>query len=37
MQLVGVGSPEMVTLNFTFFPAIQANSGLYTVQILVGM
>jgi hypothetical protein len=37
MQLIGVGSPEMVTLNFTFFPAIEGNSGLYTVQILVGL
>jgi len=37
MQLIGVGSPEMATLNFTFFPAIEGNSGLYTVQILVGL
>ena len=37
MQLIGVSSPEMVTLNFTFFPAIQAGSGLYTTQILVGL
>jgi hypothetical protein len=37
MQLIGVGSPETMTLNFTFFPAIQANTGLYTVQILVGL
>ena len=37
IQLIGVGSPEAMTINFTFFPAIQANSGIYSVQILVGL
>jgi hypothetical protein len=37
MQLIDVDSSETATLNFTFFPAIEGNSGLYTVQILVGL
>ena len=37
MQLIDVGSSETMTLNFTFFPAIEGNSGLYTVQVLVGL
>jgi hypothetical protein len=35
MQLIGGGG--VVTLNFTFLPAVQAPGGVYTVQILVGM
>jgi hypothetical protein len=35
MQLIGGGG--VVTLNFTFLPAVQAPGGLYTVQILIGL
>jgi hypothetical protein len=37
MQLIDVVSSETATLNYTFFPALEGTSGLYTVQILIGL